>query len=402
MRIYNILLTLFIILFLSSILNANIKLSQNMKMLYLPQGHVLQDLTGKGLLGTTQSSISNINAGNPACITDFDGFNIGTSFQFESKIKEAWIAEFSHYRNNYFPQSLGITYSYKNFTFGLASNQSYNTKIDYGKIQGTMVWDNEQGYIDTEIFHPYKNETIFKNSAISAIKLNNILFESSVLSVGFQFNSNYYTILQSLGRSVVPEENGQIRVVSNDVKENNSENNFSIGFRYSINNNLLNAKFGIFYESEIEFDDVKKIHGDSFRLYGSIPKKLHGGVSINFPRRVIWATCFSHHYWESFNEKNNTKDLLEWSGSVSYQLTKNLLLSIGSKITNAEYIEKDYDLIFKDKFFAHYFTAGCVYNYKQYEFDLAIADSHLFSEEWRKHTIFKFGIGYHFNLPNGR
>ena len=26
--------------------------------------------------------------------------------------------------------------------------------VDYGELQGTMVWDNEQGFIDTEIIKP--------------------------------------------------------------------------------------------------------------------------------------------------------------------------------------------------------------------------------------------------------
>ncbi|MBN2281552.1 MAG: hypothetical protein JXQ65_13305 [Candidatus Marinimicrobia bacterium] len=373
-------------------------LTDPIKILYLPQGHVHQDLTGKGFLGSTHSLISNINAGNPACIADFEGLNIGGSFQFESKIKEAWIADISHYRNNNLPQSFGLSYSHKNLYFALASNQSYNTKTDFGKIQGTMVWDNEQGYIDTEIFHPYKNETIYKNSAISAIKLNNILLESSILSIGFQFNSHFYTVLQSLGKNMLPDENGVIQIKLNDVKEKDIENNFSMGFRYSITDNWLNAKLGIFYESEIEFDKVHKYHGESYRYYKNIPQKLYAGFSITFPKEITITNHFCYVYWESIKGKNNTKDLLEWNGSITYELNSNLLVSIGSKITHTEYLDYGSDLIFQDKFFAHYFTAGCIYQYKDFEFDIALADSHLFSEEWRKHTIFKFGLGYHFNL----
>jgi len=373
-------------------------LSFPVDILYLPQGYTHQDLTGKGFLGSTQSSISNLNSGNPACIVDFNGLNIGTSLQFESKTNKAWIADFSHNRNNYLPQSFGLSYSLQNIHFAMASNQLYNTKIDYGKIQGTMIWDNEQGYIETEIFHPYRNETIFKNSAISAIKLNNFLFDNSILSIGFQFNSNYYIILQTLGKSMLPEEDGKLKVKENKAKANDLENNFSLGFRYSIHNNMLNVKLGIFYESEIEHNFEKKHSGNSYQYLARIPQKLNGGISINFPKNIIWTTNFTQQYWESLEKENNIKNVLEWSSSVSFQYKKDILVSLATKTTNTEYIGHGYDLFFKNKFFAHYFVTGCKYNYKQYEFDIVIADSHLLSEEKRKHTIFKFGLGYHFNF----
>lgn len=197
-------------------------------------------------------------------------------------------------------------------------------------------------------------------------------------------------------------ENGDYEVVDNEIEKHLTENNIAIGFTYFLDNDLWKAKLGMYYESELEFDEVKKISGESYQFHGSIPQKLHAGLSINFPQKVTLTNNFSYLYWESTDNLYHTKNELDWSGSVSYHYFNNLSVHIGSKITGTQY---DNELVvtwdeakIKDLLFAHYLTTGCVYNFKNFEFDLAVADSHLFSEDWRKHTIFKLGIGYHFDL----
>jgi len=63
--------------------------------------------------------------------------------------------------------------------------------VDYGEVQGTMAWNNEKGYIDTEIMNP---------SAL-ALGIGYAKAISDRFSVGGQVRFAY----QSLGKSVVPD-----------------------------------------------------------------------------------------------------------------------------------------------------------------------------------------------------
>jgi len=70
--------------------------------------------------------------------------------------------------------------------FGLTAHS-----IDYGEVQGTMAWQNDQGYIDTEILYP----TAFALGAGYAIAL------SDKFSVGGSLKFSN----QNLGKSIVPD-----------------------------------------------------------------------------------------------------------------------------------------------------------------------------------------------------
>lgn len=65
------------------------------------------------------------------------------------------------------------------------------TAVDYGEVQGTMVWSNEQGYIDTDILNP---------SAFSAG-----LGYARALTDKFSIGGQVKYVGQQLGRSVVPD-----------------------------------------------------------------------------------------------------------------------------------------------------------------------------------------------------
>lgn len=62
--------------------------------------------------------------------------------------------------------------------------------VDYGEVQGTMVWENEQGYIDTELLHP---------SSFSAG-----IGYAKTLTNKFAVGGQVKIAGQQLGKSVVP------------------------------------------------------------------------------------------------------------------------------------------------------------------------------------------------------
>lgn len=56
-----------------------------------------------------------------------------------------WIAEIKHNAYSAAIKLYGGRYGVLGFTL---------MSVDYGKVQGTMVWQNEKGYVDTETLHP--------------------------------------------------------------------------------------------------------------------------------------------------------------------------------------------------------------------------------------------------------
>ena len=106
-----------------------------------------------------------------------------------------WIADIKH-------DAVSLSISPKNGQYGVFGLSF--TNVDYGELQGTMVWDNDQGFIDTEKFYP---------SALSmGLGYGRALSEN--FSVGGQIKKAY----QYLGNNVVPVTD-TASVVENNVSE---------------------------------------------------------------------------------------------------------------------------------------------------------------------------------------
>ena len=103
--------------------------------------------------------------------------NIDLSFS-----QNQWIADINH-------NSLSVSLTPANGKYGVIGMSFVN--VDYGELQGTMVWDNEQGFIDTEIIKP---------SAL-ALGVGYAKALSDKFSVGGQIKSAY----QYLGKSIIPD-----------------------------------------------------------------------------------------------------------------------------------------------------------------------------------------------------
>jgi len=73
--------------------------------------------------------------------------------------------------------------------------------VNYGEIQGTMVWDNDQGFIDTEIIKP------------TALSFG--LGYAKALSDQFYVGGHIKNAYQSLGRNVIPTSDTTRSVIKN-------------------------------------------------------------------------------------------------------------------------------------------------------------------------------------------
>lgn len=124
-------------------------------------------------------------------------FNPSTMARMEEKVsigftQNNWIADITHYAFSAAYKPMGGRYG----VFGV----SY-MYVDYGEVQGTMVWENDQGYIDTEVLNP--SAYVFGLGYAKSL--------TDKFSVGGQVKYAG----QNLGKSMVPVGDDSLTVTKN-------------------------------------------------------------------------------------------------------------------------------------------------------------------------------------------
>ena len=96
--------------------------------------------------------------------------------------------------------------------------------------------------------------------------------------------------------------------------------------------------------------------------------------------------------WESTGAYKNS---LEFAASYGRQFSENMFLSFGIFSTDRRVKEENLYLDLNN-FNALFLTLGAKTTFMGFDIDLAIADSHLSSDSWRKQTVAKIAIGKSF------
>ena len=156
-----------------------------------------------------------------------------------------WIAGIKH-------DAFSVSYSPKDGQFGVFGFSLLN--VDYGEIQGTMVWDNSQGFIDTKKFKP------------SAFAMG--LGYGRSLSENFSIGGQLKKAFQYLGENVVPISD------TSKVVENNVSNAVAFDFGTIYVTDWNDFTFGM---SVRNFSDEAQYAYDGFQL----PLTFRIGCSIN-------------------------------------------------------------------------------------------------------------------------
>ena len=156
-----------------------------------------------------------------------------------------WIADIQH-------DALTISVAPSESRFGVFGLSLLN--VDYGELQGTVVWDNELGYLDTDKFSP--------SAFAVGFGYGRSLSES--FSIGMHIKKAY----QQLGRSVVPDTDSSSTVTSNT----SNATAFDFGTIYVTEWN--DFTFGL---SVRNFSEEPQYAFDSFQL----PLTFRIGGSIN-------------------------------------------------------------------------------------------------------------------------
>ena len=86
------------------------------------------------------------------------------------------------------------------------------------------------------------------------------------------------------------------------------------------------------------------------------------------------------------------QDQIEYSTSAVYKMNQSFTSSLGFYYTDYNHQDNRFYRV-NGKLNAFFITAGLKFNYDIFYADLAFADSHLFSRDFRKQTIGKLSFG---------
>ncbi|MBN1397334.1 MAG: PorV/PorQ family protein [Bacteroidetes bacterium] len=158
-------------------------------------GQIKWAQTGFGFLDVTSDARAGAMGGAVNSLCEFEGalsYNPATMADITSLVNasvsvNSWIAEIQYLESSVIIAPASGKYG----VIGLGIQS-----VDYGDLQGTMVWNNPDGYIDTGVFSP---------SAL-AVGIGYAYMISTQFGVGGQARFAY----QSLGKSVISTETGLV------------------------------------------------------------------------------------------------------------------------------------------------------------------------------------------------
>ncbi len=381
-------IVIFLFILISSPSFAQLQVPEN-NVLYLSQGFVLTNLNSLGI-SNINNSVSNIGTTNPSSMINFNKISIGGSYHFETKLEEAYLASIGHKRiSNELPQSIGIVFPFKNFRLGLAFNQKYNSSAEFDRIPITTVeFPDGTG----EYYKPIMETKVLSYSVSASYRFDNIFIENSSLALGARLTRNsldYHEELLSYSFNVNSENyNWAFGVLFNHVLDNNKS--FSAGILYESN---INMKETIFH-SDKNLNGNPNFSASQFSLVYSanFPAKVSFDFSADFINNISLYSTVNYLLWSDVH--TNLKNQFEFSLTGLYHFNENLKASFGFFTTDRNYEENILGL--NEKLRAVYLLAGINYKISLFNFGLSIADSHLFSDEWRKQTIAKLEFEINF------
>ena len=155
--------------------------------------------------------------------------------------------------------------------------------------------------------------------------------------------------------------------------------------KYEVDNSTV-----ILYDPEDTTNTYIPAEQNDFYIIHDLPDELRIDLAFDAASDLkLLANCTSV-FWKS--ETNFLKDQIELSFSAVYMINEMFTPSLGFYITDCEYTDNFYSRL-NEGLNALFMTAGLRFNYENFSADFAIADSHLFSGDYRKQTIAKLSLG---------
>lgn len=358
----------------------------------IPQGNTMNLLNGYGS-SALFNDVANISSINPAALDRYTNISLGFSYQTESKLNKSWIGDIGSERiNKIIPQSFGFVYSLDDLKLGLSMYQKYNRAFVIGSIKKTTE-ESPDG--TGELYTPEFKSTI-NNYSLSMAYTFNELFPEADLSVGFRMGLNYLHYYE--------------KIMVLELDESLSSTDYSIGVVYTAKKDNNYLRFGLFYESELHYNKLTNykvtnppvvvipgsvnnhIFINNVKIVANLPSTLRFDFDISTIENIKLLGSISNVFWSKI--ESNVQNQIEFSGSAVYFVSDTFSPSLGFFYTDRKQ-DEDYSEINKNMN-VFFITAGMVLKYDNFNINLTLADSHLFSGEWRKQTIFKSNFSYNF------
>jgi hypothetical protein len=361
---------------------------------FLPQGYGIKLLNSSGT-SSVINDISNLGFMNPASISDFENYSTGISYQFNTSIDEAWIADFGTSRvYNFYPQSVGGIVKWNDFTIGFGFGQKYNGTLDMDPIPVTTVQQPD----GTGEFFQVKQETMIHSySLTAAYSFKELLQTTNDITLGFRYSFNHLLrneeIWHSSGSATDYGSNIAVglsyKINLNDQQQlilgTDLETKSDFKAKYEIDNNIL-----IIYDPEDTNHIQIPAETDNFYLTHTLPFELRFDLALDATTDLKLLANISRVFWKT--KSTILEDQVEFSFSTFYDINEMFTTSIGFYSTNCEFNDIFYSQL-NDGLNTLFLTAGLKLIINQFSIDLALADSHLFSGDYTKQTIGKLSLG---------
>lgn len=357
-----------------------------------PQGFGINLLNSSGN-NSIDNDISNLGFMNPAAISNFNNYSLGLSYQLSSEIEEGYIADIGTSRkNDWMPQSAGAVIKFDGFSFGLGFGQKYNGSLEFDPIPITT-----SEYPDgTGEFITVEYRTLVQSYSLSAsYSFPKVFGESSSLDIGFRYSYNHLKFYEKLWEMTIDESDniGSYAIGLQYSSQISDSRMLRVGFSYEIEpdfEKVYEYNNGLIYISDPDSNDrIPAYINSKYNLVGSVPDKFNLDISADLTESFRLNTMITGVLWEADNDY--IKNQLEFSASGIYRINDMFAPSFGFYFTDKNFDENFFDI--NEKNGALFLIGGLRFNYDIFSADLAIADSHLFSDDFRKQTIGKLAIG---------
>lgn len=359
---------------------------------FLPQGIRWNPLSSGGYSHNFISDISQLTSINPAALQNINADQVALSYQYDSEISEAYIAEIGYKSpGRSLPQSLAILFTSDTWNFGFSVTQKFNSRLDFGSIPITTI-ENPAG--TGKSFTPIYKSLVYSVSGALDYDLNHYI---KGLSFGVTLSSDFYDISN--------------KILDTELKSSSSGLGYNLGVHYQnrpdesseitlaacyLKGAHISGKLkydGPNFLSDVDGDSIRgqqiyALTPESFQVKMELPDKWNLGIrySINQARLMFEM---SYVMWENLGPfKNN----IDFSGSYGYQMD-DCFVSLGFLMTDKIYKSS---MFYKDYNTAIFITAGFSVEWSGLLLNLALADSHnAYTEKWRKQSIAKIALSTH-------
>jgi hypothetical protein len=346
-----------------------------------PYGFSFASLNSHGYASAVHNFESDMGVSNPASLIENGQVAVGISYRFDSRINEKRVLNLDyadyHFNFQYYrvlpalPQSIILVIPVKLFRLGLGYNQIYNSGTDYGRISVITT-----SFIPVAEVRPCTEMIVHTYSLSFAYSLPQL----KTLKFGVRYN--YYRLYhRATVKDVKVLDDSEI-YTPYDSRQDGNGAGVTLGMIY----HFTRLKLGAFYDSGVNFEDEM--------IRGSFPRRVAFGFVIDYFRQFSIQGNINYIFWDKM--KYHTGHIFnqpEYSCNIMFNVSDKLKPSVGffstdHRLKNANEMT--------DRNQAVFFTGGLNYTFKQITIDAVVADSHWLSDEFRKQTIVKIGMAYHF------